>query len=70
MNANPKKQRRLVKNAKILIGRADLPPVLRERQSVMVLGQARLAGNVVPLPQSGSGDPVAELISRAAPEAC
>jgi hypothetical protein len=47
------------KLAKITPADADLPPVLREGQSVSVLGEGRLAGIVVPLPQLIGGELVA-----------
>jgi hypothetical protein len=55
MNAIPKKERQLDKRAKIPAACADLPPVLRERQSVMALGWGRLADIVVLPPQVAAG---------------
>jgi hypothetical protein len=57
MDAIPKE--RQLKNTEITPAGADLPPVLRERQLVLVLGEGRLADNVVPLPQVVGGDLVA-----------
>ena len=54
---------RLDENAKIPSAGADLLPVLRERQSVLVLRKGRLPDIVVPLPQVARGDLVAEQIS-------
>ena len=50
MDAIPK-ERQFEKMNKITRADADLPPVRREGQSVLVLGEGRLAGIVVPLPQ-------------------
>jgi hypothetical protein len=51
------------KNAKIPVGRADLRPILPERQSVEGPANGRLPGIVVRLPQVLTGGPIAELIS-------
>ena len=48
---------------KIRVGRADLPPILPERQSVVIAADGRLPGVVVRLPQVPTGGPSAELIS-------
>ena len=58
MDAIPK-ERQFEKMIKITRATADLPPVHREGQSVLVLGEGRLAGIVVPLPQRIGGDPAA-----------
>jgi hypothetical protein len=58
MDAIPK-ERQFKKITKITPTGADLPPVLREGQSVLVPGEGRLAGIVVPLPQLIAGDLVA-----------
>ena len=50
MDAIPK-EHQFKKITKITPARADLPPVLREGQSVLLLGRGRLADNVVQLPQ-------------------
>jgi hypothetical protein len=42
---------------------ADLRPVLRNRQSVLVLGEGRLAGIVVAVPQVVGGDLIPASIS-------
>ncbi len=59
----PKKERLLYKNAKFARASGDLPLVLRERQSVLVLGKGRLPHIVVPLPQVATGDFIASSIS-------
>jgi hypothetical protein len=51
------------KMQKIPVGRADLPPILPERQSVVIPANGRLPGIVVRLPQVPTGGPIAELIS-------
>jgi hypothetical protein len=61
------KARQLDKKRKIRPAGADLPPVLRERQSVLVLRKGQLPGIVVPLPQAIRGALIACSIS---PEAC
>jgi hypothetical protein len=59
-----KTRRRLDKKMqKIPVGRADLRPILPERQSVVIPANGRLPGVVVRLPQVPTGDPGAELIS-------
>jgi hypothetical protein len=47
----------------IPFGRADLLPILPERQSVVIPANGRLPGVVVRLPQVPTGGPGAELIS-------
>jgi hypothetical protein len=64
------KERQFEKNNKITPAGADLPRVLGEGQSVLVLREGRLAGIVVPLPHLIGADPVALSISCAAPKAC
>jgi len=55
----------LDKKCKIASAGADLPPVLRERQSVSLLCARRLQNIVVPLPQvTGARDVVADQISE------
>jgi hypothetical protein len=48
----------------------DLPPVLPERQSVLILRKGLLPDIVVPLPQVARGGLDAEQISQDVPEAC
>jgi hypothetical protein len=59
----PKNWRQLDKKAKIPVGRADLPPVLPDRQSVAISVHGRLPGIVVLRPQLPTGGLGAELIS-------
>jgi hypothetical protein len=63
----PKKERLLYKNVKFPPAGGDLLPVLRERQSVLVLGKGRLPLIVVLLPQVAMGDLFAssDFLSRA-----
>jgi hypothetical protein len=70
INAIPEMERQPKKCQNDIALGADLPPVLRKRQSVMALGYGRLAGLVVPGTQVGKPDLAALLISRAPPEAC
>jgi hypothetical protein len=64
INAFPKNQAPArQKIQKIPVGRADLPPILPERQSVVIAADGRLPGVVVRLPQVPTGGPIAELIS-------
>jgi hypothetical protein len=56
ISANPKSSASSTKTAKSPSAQADLPSVHRERQSVMVPGEGRLPGIVVPLPQVVIGD--------------
>jgi hypothetical protein len=64
INAFPKNQAPTrQKMQKIPVGRADLPPILPERQSVVIPANGRLPGIVVRLPQVPTGGPIAELIS-------
>ncbi len=59
-----KNRRRLDKKCKkIPVGRADLRPILPERQSVVIPAHGRLPGIVVRLPQVPTGGLIAELIS-------
>ena len=62
VNAIPKRSASSTK-MQIPSAGADLPPVLRERQSVLILRKGRLPDIVVPLPQVASGDLVVEQIS-------
>jgi len=58
------KRRQLDKKMQNPIGLvADLRPVLRNRQSVLVLGEGRLAGIVVAVPQVVGGDLIPASIS-------
>jgi hypothetical protein len=63
MNAISKKApaRKKMQNPISLV--ADLRPVLRNRQSVLVLGEGRLAGIVVAVPQVVGGDLIPASIS-------
>jgi hypothetical protein len=70
INAFPKRSTTLQKLKKNPSADADLPPVLRERQSVMVLSEGRLAGVVVPLPQVNAAIPAPARFLGPAPEAC
>jgi hypothetical protein len=71
INAFPKNRAPLdKKRKKIPVGPADLPPVLPDRQSVVLPVHRRLPGIVVLRPQGRRGGLGAELISSAAPEAC
>jgi hypothetical protein len=64
INAFPKNQAPTrQKMQKIPVGRADLLPILPERQSVVIPANGRLPGIVVRLPQVTAGGPIAELIS-------
>ena len=58
------KARQLDKKRKIRPAGADLPPVLRERQSVLVLRQGQLPDIVVPLPQAIRGGLIVCSISQ------
>jgi hypothetical protein len=55
----PEKERQLGKKIQNTIGRYDLPPVLRERQSSLVARDRRLPHIVVPLPQVVGDDFIA-----------
>jgi hypothetical protein len=64
INTFPKNQARArQKMQKIPVDRADLRPILPERQSVVIPANGRLPGVVVRLPQVPTGGPGAELIS-------
>jgi hypothetical protein len=67
INAFPKTSTTRQKAQKNPSADADLPPVRRERQSVMVIFEGRLTGVVVLLPQVNDAGPT---FSRPAPEAC
>jgi hypothetical protein len=62
INAIPKRSASSTKKYKMPSARADLPPVLRERQSVLVPRNGRLPDIVVPLPQVARRD--LSLLSR------
>ena len=63
MNVIPKRSASSTKNAISSTARADLPPVLAKRQSVMAVGSGRLPAIVVPLPQVAWSDLIAKPIS-------
>jgi hypothetical protein len=60
INAIPRKGVPAQQKIQNTIGRCDLPPVLRERQSVLAARDGRLPDIVVPLPQVVRDDFIAE----------
>jgi hypothetical protein len=61
-----RKAGQFAKKCKIALAGADLPPVIRKRQSVSLVRDRRLPDIVVPLPQVARGDLVADRIYRTA----